>query len=425
MKKCIVIGGGIAGLSTAAYLSKHGIKVTLLESSPKLGGRAYSYRDSDSGDIIDNGQHILMGCYKDTIKFLKLIGAKDNFYFNNRLDITFLKPGRKFTKLKALPFIYPLNLFIALLKFNAVSFAERISLLKFMMKIPFTSHQKLVDKNIYEWLLQEKQSENTIKSLWKIIAVGALNADIKKASAYLFREILMKIFFNGNFASTIILPKYGLTESYVTPAIKFIESNGGIIKLSSPVEEIITDNDKIAGIKTKDEVITEFDFVISSIPYYSLIKLTSGLFDEDIKFEHSSILNIHIWLKENQLKEKFYGLINSQVHWIFNKHSHLNLVVSDADYLMGKTSEDIFLICLNELKMFANIEEENIVNYKIIKEKRATFIPSNDLNYSRPSCKTKYSNFFLAGDWTNTGLPSTLESAVKSGRIASGNVIQY
>jgi uncharacterized protein with NAD-binding domain and iron-sulfur cluster len=149
------------------------------------------------------------------------------------------------------------------------------------------------------------------------------------------------------------------------------------------------------------------------------------LFDEDIKFEHSSILNIHIWLKENQLKEKFYGLINSQVHWIFNKHSHLNLVVSDADYLMGKTSEDIFLICLNELKMFANIEEENIVNYKIIKEKRATFIPSNDLNYSRPSCKTKYSNFFLAGDWTNTGLPSTLESAVKSGRIASGNVIQY
>jgi hydroxysqualene dehydroxylase len=424
MKKCVIIGGGIAGLASAVYLTKNGIQVTLFELSPKLGGRAYSFIDPQTKDVIDNGQHILMGCYKDTINFLKLINAQDNFFYQKKLEINFLKETKKLIKLKGIAPFYPLNLFLALLNFRAIRFKDKISALFFIMKLPFVSHQKIANKSVKDWLIENKQSENAIKSLWEIICIGALNTNIKKASAFMFREILLKIFLNGKLASTIILPKYGLSESYVANAKEYILSNGGEIKISSPVGSFRDREGKIVEMKVGDESVVDFDFVISAVPFYSLKKFFPLMFKkEDIEFEYSSILNVHIWLKSNPLTEQFYGLIDSPIHWIFNKKSHLNLVISDADTLMDKTKEEIYNLCLPGLKEFTGIEESNILHYKVLKEKRATFIPSVKNIYNRPTAKTKFQNLFLAGDWTDTGLPSTLESAVKSGRIAAEYVI--
>lgn len=425
MKKCVVIGGGVAGLTAAAYLSKNGIKVTLLESSPKLGGRAYSFRDQKTNAVIDNGQHILMGCYKDTLEFLKLIDAKENFIYQKRLEVILLQPGGKEVRLKSFPVLYPLNLLLALLKFKVLTLKERISVVVFMMKLPFQSHQKLMNKNIKEWLQGNNQTENVISALWKMIAVGALNTNMEKASAFMFRDILMKIFFTGNFSSTIILPRSGLTESYVDNAISYIEKNNGEIKISSSVDDIIIEDDIVIGIKINEEIYNDFDFAVSAIPFYSLQKIIpENIIDNKISFEYSSILNIHIWLKNNQLTKPFYGLIDSPVHWIFNKDDHINLVISDADYLMDKSSEEIFKMCKTELKKYTGIDENEIEHYKVLKEKRATFVPSNEIIYSRPQAKTKIRNLFLAGDWTNTGYPSTIESAANSGRIAAELVIE-
>ena len=151
--------------------------------------------------------------------------------------------------------------------------------------------------------------------------------------------------------------------------------------------------------------------------------LEPELLTGETQFSYSSILNVHLWLKENPFTEKFYGLLNSPVHWIFNKGSHINLVISDADYLMEKTESEIKNLCLAELEKYCNINQHEIIDYKIIKEKRATIIPSNKILYSRPSAKTKIDNLFLAGDWTDTGLPSTIESAAKSGRVAAELVL--
>jgi uncharacterized protein with NAD-binding domain and iron-sulfur cluster len=130
-------------------------------------------------------------------------------------------------------------------------------------------------------------------------------------------------------------------------------------------------------------------------------------------------------LKNNPLNESFYGLIDSPVHWIFNKGSHINLVISDANHMLDKSSEELYKMCLHELKLFTPVSESDIQNYKVIKEKRATFIPTIQIFNSRPSSKTKINNLFLAGDWIETGLPSTIESAVKSGRMAAEHVIEF
>ena len=152
MKKCVVIGGGFAGLTSAAYLSKAGIKVELLEASPKLGGRAYSFVESDSGSIIDNGQHIMMGCYKDTLKFFKTIKAEENLIYQKRMKVNFLKENFNLIPLEAHLFPYPLNLIIALINFKAISMTDRLRLLKFFLKLPFIPSATLTNLTVDEWL---------------------------------------------------------------------------------------------------------------------------------------------------------------------------------------------------------------------------------------------------------------------------------
>ena len=423
-KKCLVVGGGFAGLSAAVYLSKNSFQVDLIEASPKPGGRAYSFLEKSTDTVIDNGQHILMGCYDETLKFLKIIAADKNLTYQKNLEVNFLKKDFKEITLKSAGSFYPFNLIFGLLKFEALNFSERLTLLRLLLKLPFISSQKFSNLTVYNWLVKENQNENIRKSFWDIIAIGALNTSTTKASAKVFVEVLKRIFLKGNFASTIILPKKGLSETYCEDALEYLTSRGSKIMFSETVEEITIDNNYIKDIRTSKNTYYNYDYIIFAVPHYSLMKIIK---DESIlpsiNFEYSTIVNIHIWLKENKLDKPFYGLIDSQVHWVFNKGTHLNLVISDANFLSEKSNEEIFDMAAVELEKFLKIEREMITEFRVIKEKHATFIPSNELNHKRPPQKTKIKNLVLAGDWVDTGLPSTIESAVKSGRAAAEIVL--
>ena len=424
MKKCVVIGGGIAGLTSAVYLSKSGINVELIESSNKLGGRAYSFKDPATGSIIDNGQHILMGCYKETLKFLRLINAEDNLIYQDRLSIPFLNNNSEIFKLEATKLFYPLNLLMGLLNYNALRIEDKVTLIVFFIKLAFSNINKLKDITVERWLFKEKQSENLRKSFWEIICVGALNSSTKNASAELFASILKKMFLQGNESATLIIPKFGLSETYSKPAQKFLLNNEASISFSENVLELIIVDNSVKKIITSKREIEDFDYLISAIPLPALKKFYTDNKLAKIDFENSCIVTIHLWLKENPLSEKFYGLIDSPIHWIFNHGDHITLVISDANHLVNIDKNEIYKMCEDELNKYANITEGNISAYKIIKEKRATFIPSSDVLSKRPGVKTNVYNLFLAGDWTDTGLPATLEGAVQSGKIAAELVIK-
>ncbi len=419
MKKCVVVGGGFAGLASAVYLSKTGYNLELIEASPKLGGRAYSFTENSTGDTIDNGQHIMMGCYKETLKFLSLIGASEDVEIQKYLSINFLKENFEVFSLKAPAVPYPLNLLIALLRFSAINFSDRLGLLQFFSKIYFYNSRQLSKLTVKQWLQLEHQNENVIKSFWEILVVGALNTSIEKASAKVFSDILKQIFFRGTTSAAIVLPSKRLSDLYCLPAVKFIEERNGKISLSEKVEDIIIKNDKAILIKTNKRVIKEFGKVIFAVPPHALTRM--GLVDlvGTENFKYSTIVSIHLWLNKNPLTEEFYGLIDSPIHWIFNHKNYISLVISDADYLVSTDKKNIVELAINELEKFTPLKREEITQSKIIKEKQATFIPSNNIILHRPVSKTKIKNLFLAGDWTNTGLPSTIESAVKSGKSAA------
>lgn len=424
MSEYIIIGGGFAGLSAAAYLSSQGKNVELMEGSQRLGGRAYSFKDKSTGTVIDNGQHILMGCYRETIDFLKLIGAEDNLIFQDKLEVNFILPHFHIVNLRAGSGIYPFNLAAGLLRYKALGISERLLLLKFFLKLPLYSDNDLRRMTVHEWLLKEYQNENIRKAFWEILVAGALNTSIFKASAKVFRDILFEIFFRGNRASTIVLPKAGLSETYCNNARNFIERRGGKVTTGEQVNKLMTENNSIGTIVTNKRVIKQFKSVIAAVPFYSLnriIRVSKILTDPGLSY--SSILTIHVWIRENRLKNRFYGLIDSEIHWIFNHGTHLTLVRSDADDLMSKNKEDLIGLVKKELFRYCFIEGSDIVDYRIIKEKRATYIPSNEILYKRPGAATKLDNLYLAGDWVETGLPSTIESAVKSGRMVADQII--
>lgn len=425
MKKCLVIGGGIAGLTASSILSSQKISVTLIEATPKLGGRTYSFTDKETSTIIDNGQHILMGCYKETLLYLKLIRAENNFDFQKNLKINFLSRDRKEYKLNADKLFYPFNLLYAILNYDAFTLGEKLSFIGFVLKLPFQSKKSLKNISILDWLERNNQNENLIKYFWEILCVGALNSSLTKASAQIFHNILTKIFFNGNFASTIVLPKFGLSESLIEPAEKFIIKNGGKITCSESVKELVINSEKITEVKTDKTSYRDFDFIVSAVPLFSLGKfIDPKQIGINLNLTYSTILNIHLWIEDLDLDEKFYGFFNSPLHWIFVKDNHFNIVISDADYLAEESKEYIYNFVINELRQFIEIDLNKIKHFKIIKEKRATFIPTNEVLDKRASSKTMIKNLFLAGDWINTGLPSTIESAVKSGRMAAELVLQ-
>ncbi|MBA4406214.1 hypothetical protein C0389_02970 [bacterium] len=426
MNRVIVVGGGFAGLSTAVYLSENDFQVTLLEASPKLGGRAYSLSSKANNDIYDNGQHILMGCYEETLAFLNKIEALDKLNFQHSLSIPFVHPNGSVYKLNSPKYLYPFNLLIGIMNYKVLSFKERFKIIDFFLDLMCCASCDLKNKTVAEWLSCKKQSENSKKAFWEILVVGVMNTTIEKASAEMFSDVLKAIFLNGNTSAAILLPSVGLTQLYVEDSMRFINKRNGVIKLSEKVVSLETNKNEITKLVTNKNSYENFDYIVFTVPPYALERIFSESNEhfEPLKFHYSPIINVHFWLMQNSFKEKFYGLIDSKIHWVFNHGSHISLTSSAAEELVLLEDSEIKKLFSSELeKYFPIFHKEIVTDSIVIKEKRATFVPDIASNHVRNNFSYSTGKMMIAGDWINTGLPATIESAVLSGKIAAGKVI--
>lgn len=424
MKKVLVIGGGLSGLAAATYLSHNKFEVTLIEATHKLGGKTYSFIEEQLRIEIDNGQHILLGCYSETLNFLKLISAINTIEVQKYFSINYLSQRFQVTTLKSKNNFYPFNLLRGLISFPLFNVNDKISLLKLLIKIRFIDSDNLSQISVKEWLIKEKQSKKVNSLFWDILCVGALNASAEIASAKMFCDILKQIFWTNGDAYKIILPKNSLNESFIKPTESFLLKNKTEIFKSEKCERIILNNGKVEKIITNKREISNFDYYLFAIPFYAFQSF--NILNPDSKeINYSPILNLYIWLRNNPFKEPFYALEDSIIHWIFNKGSFINITISNALSLVTKSKSEIESLIINELDNFIPELSKEIEKILIIKEKKATFIPTNEILDKRLNSKTEISNLFLAGDWTDTKLPSTIESAIKSGRIAAEEIIKH
>ncbi len=444
VKKVIIIGGGFAGLSAAVELSSAGFSVTLIEQRRFLGGRAYSFFDKNTGLELDNGQHILMGCYENTFRFLEKIGAINKLYFQKNLCVDFLDTTGNTYRLDCLPLPAPFHILSGILRFKAISLSERIRMLNMAKGVMFgnatnSSH----DLTITEWLKKLRQGEKARETLWDIITLATMNEHPDNSSAAIFRSVMKKAFFSHRGNSRIVLPVVPLSRLFAEDAETYIRKNGGSIEKGIAVSTLLTSSNSVSGVKLKDGRVLHGDYYISAVPYYSVQRLLAGTKGTEFnsipfvpavpELQPSPIISIHLLFNKPLTEQTFVALLNSPIQWVFNKEKMfrdtayrglLSLVISGAHEYIDVPSEKLVEMALRELKkVFPDTSSAGLLYCKVIKERHATFSPQPGVDKYRPSQQSSINNLFLAGDWTDTGLPATIEGAVLSGHKCAQAIV--
>ncbi|HKY03689.1 MAG TPA: FAD-dependent oxidoreductase, partial [Blastocatellia bacterium] len=263
-KRVVIIGGGFSGLAAGVRLAERGWPVLLLERRPHLGGRAYSFIDSQTNDSVDNGQHLFMGCYRSTIAFLEKIGSLDKLKFQERTRVDFLDRSNRFSSFACPPLPAPLHVVAGLLNMEGITFRDRVRALSVGRAIRKASatDQKTVD----DWLDDLGQSQRMRERFWYPMIIATLNESPAVASARMLQKVLQEAFGGDRQNSSIGISSVGLSDLYTTGARAFIESRGGEVRLRAQVCSIETEGGQVAGLRTKDGERVTGDYFISTMP---------------------------------------------------------------------------------------------------------------------------------------------------------------
>jgi squalene-associated FAD-dependent desaturase len=432
-KTVCVIGGGIAGLSAAAFLVNNGLDVTLIESSPRLGGRAYSFFDKTLNGWVDNGQHIMASWYNNTFEFLKIIGTYEKLKFQNQLEVKFadLEGNRYHFKCPKLP--PPLHLIWGIWKYRPLGFKDKLGIIRLVNSVMLEkySEEELKTKDTAELFSLTKQSKKVSDYFWKPFIAAVFNAEPDETSAWQFVQIIKTGFLKKG-GSNLVLPKSNLNELYVDKAEEYLNANGAKVLKPLRISTINISDGKIESIKTEEGKKLEFDYYISAVPFFEFRniftnEILNGEYDLIKNLSPSPILNIHFEFSTSGLMtDDFIGVINGTIQWVFRiNERRICIVISSAKNLVDIDKDELIEICKSELfACMPGFKNAEIAYAKVVKEKRATFLPDIASVNSRPDCKTKFKNLFLAGDWVNTGYPATIESAVTSSKNCVNEILK-
>lgn len=427
-KEVSVIGGGIAGLSAAVFLADKGYKIRLFEASPKFGGRTYSFFDKTIEAEVDNGQHLLASWYKNTFDYLRIIGSLDKLEFQKKLRVNFIdnQANEYIFECPKLP--PPFHLLAGIIKFKALKYQDKKALIRLVNLLKKQKVRDLENMKTDRLFSETGQTERLIRNFWEPFIIAVFNAKPIDTSAKMFADIIKTGFLEKG-GSELVLPNDSLGNILVAPAIEYLKSKGSETFSNCRVTKINFEGNRISSIITEDNKEFKSNFYISAVPFFEF----EGVFGESIynrvtkagNLKPSPIVNIHLRFEEiidDVFTERFVGLLGTNVQWVFRSSiDMLSLVISSAGEIAEMDKELIVETALKELKMcITGFENKKLKASRVIKEMRATFVPDKESLSSRPDNATIFENFFIAGDWTNTGLPATIEGAVKSaGNCAS------
>jgi len=431
-KKVVVLGAGYAGLAAATELVLRGHDVTLIEGRALLGGRAHSFVDVKSGLVLDNGQHILMGCYHQTLGLLRKLGVMDRVYSPPRIEVPFV--SEKGRSLMAATAPEPLHLLSALFNYAELTAADKVAAVKLAVRLRLGQEPR-GNETVEAWMRRWHQTPNLIRALWEPLCIAALNEPVSTGSAHLFATVIRRSFLAGAADSSILLSRVGLSELFAPEVKRLLEMCRATLRLQTPVTSLGFEGTTLREIKLGDGSVIHPEAVVSALPWHvlrGLLPAESKLAQACGQIQDAPIVSLHLWLDRPILREPFIGLLDSPVHWVFSRdHIHgpnpagqeghvITAVVSGARDLVDKTGPELEELTLKELGRFLpEAVGVRVLHRMVYKARSATFAATPETEPLRPEATTEWSNFWLAGDWTKTGLPATIEGAILSGARAA------
>lgn len=432
----VVVGAGCAGLSAACVLAEAGARVVVVEARPVLGGRTFATRDKLSGDWVDNGQHVLLGCYHDTLAYLTRIGARDRLRVQSTLAVPMIDLAGRASELRCPALPSPLQLVAGVLAWPALAWRDRLSVLGLARALAASAQGEAESMTVRAWLRRWGQADRLVELLWEPLAVAALNQPIDRATAGTFVEVIRRMLGPGPEDAALMLPAQSLTHTFVAPGVAFLEQHGGMVMAGAAAQVLIGDG-RVQGVRVRDVQI-QASSVISSVPWHAV----GGLFDEappelaEVSrhaeaMSASPIVTVNLWFDDTVLDTPLVGLPGRSFQWAFEKRlvapghaTHVSLVCSGAAEIVDRSNDH--LVALAHAELSAAVPAAARARLKrgtAIRDRWATFSLAVG-QPPRPSTYTGLTGFFLAGDWTDTGLPATIESAVVSGHRGARAVLR-
>ena len=437
----IVVGAGFAGLSAAVRLADRGASVLVIEERRRLGGRATSFPDAQTGELVDNGQHAIFGCYHETFDFLRSVGAEADVHLDERLDLEVVDRWGGRSRLTSVGLPPPLHLVGGLLRWRALGVADRLAALRLgftLRRLASRPHARTagtLDRlTVDQWLVAHGQTPRIREVLWEPLAVAALNQSPAVAAAGPFIEVLVRLFGGSRRDAAIGLPAKPLDQWFAEPARARLQAAGHQVRCGSAAR-LVVEGDRVRGVDVGGELIAA-GAVLSSVPWFAFPQFASGapalssLADQAARMTASPIVTVNLWFDRPVTDVPFVGLPGRTFQWVFDKSrlfgaqwSHVSAISSGANGLAGLSNDALIAHARQDLAdALPEARRATLVRAIAVREKRATFslAPGEP---PRPGAITPVRGLFLAGDWTDTGLPATIESAVASGHVAAQCVL--
>lgn len=443
--KVVVVGAGFAGLSAAIALQERRHEVLLLERRGVLGGRATSFRDAVTGEDVDNGTHLMIGAYGATLELARRAGAQDLLQAQDNLRIDYVD-ARGFTSLSCPPLVAPLHLLAGLLGLR-LPWRARLDALRLALAVRYGKPPHGL--TLAEYFRSTGQSEQTRRLLWDPLATAILNETPERVAAILFYSVYREAFLASHRASRLVFLKRGWGEFHERLA-RYFESRGGVLQRRALAEAVELEADCVSqvryakGPETPEEIrlgqLAEMrsaraDAVMLATPWHAVTGLVPEAFRGHAPFrdlgrlKSSPIVSIELWLDRIVVDRPMVGLRDCEVEWVFDKGrlygragppQHLAFIVSAAQRSIPRANAELVASAEAALRRyFSALADAKTLRSLVLREPDATFVADPEAESLRPGPATPIQGLYLAGDWTATGLPATIEGAVRSGLRAA------
>jgi squalene-associated FAD-dependent desaturase len=426
--RVVVIGAGLAGLATAAALAPRGLQVTILEARGRLGGRAGSFVDAESGQILDACQHVSMGCCTNFAHFCKTVGVDRLFRRQRRLF--FMTPDRRVSPFAADPLPAPLHLARAFLSAHYLSSIDKIRVAWGLACLRFARAD--ADPPFIDWLRRHGQTPATIDRFWGVVLTSALNESPDRVGLRYASKVFVDAFLRRRRGYEVELPTVPLGELYGDEFLAWLDRHGVRVRLGRAARAIHIRHERVQGVELRDGEAVGADWYVAAVPFDRLLDLLPPAADAFPAFaalrhlETSPITSVHLWYNRAITELPHVVFVGCVGQWLFNRgetapgEHYVQVVVSAARSFRGLGHDEVRRRIVEELaRLFPAAAGATVVRARVVTEHAATFSAVPGVDRWRPAQPTPIANLFLAGDWTATGWPATMEGAVRSGYLAA------